>query len=991
MRLALVVAGLVVLGGVREAAAQIPRLPGARGGLQPVRRDTVKDSSAVKWPTPDSIAAKLLSTPGYNITRYQGDTAFFNAQNHALDLLAAPKRRAVVDRDSEIVVSDSGIYYTESNRHVTTGGHYVLSNPGSGQADIKGIGRVDYDLAERSARVTRARLPVNNGDMWYLDVDVGRVIMDTTAKGKSAPTMYAGRGSITSCDDSIPDYHFEYHSAKRASNNTIVAAPAILYIRDVPVMWLPFLFSDAQGGRHSGILPPQFGLGDIVRNSPSYRRDVEHVGYYWAMSDYMDFSTWLDWRSSAGAVAGDPGYLRLNGDWDYKWLDRFLSGRIGTSYTMQRDGSTNLALSWSHQEDFGRDSHLNTDLNYVTNTTIQRQNAFNPYAALATISSQATYQEKIGPASLSIGGTRKQYPGRQQVDQTFPTLSLTSTPISIGSWFTWTPGFSFNRSDTYEMDQPGLGQFTYGFDPTTGLRDSSLSKARSSSQSTTSFDTPIQIFGWNFRNSFHVNQQRNDFPQQFTIYDVNTGDSVASRVYAATYRTDVDWTPDFTLPSLGHNRFNLTPSLTLANVDPGPFWVATERTDGQFVHQEKRLSGGISASPTLFGFFPGFGPFERIRHSISPTISYSWAPAATVSDDYLKALGRSRKGYLGDLQQSAITFGLNQNFEAKVRPKNDTNPDAGQKIQLLSLNFTPISYDFVRASTYAQTHAGHVGWSGVSTDSWGYSARSDLLPGFDFSTNYSLFQGDVMSDTAKFAPYLTSVSASFSISKEQNPFTVLSRLFGKAVPEPNKAGQTSPKVNQPPDSTTAMAIANQPVAGNPQNGNRFILPVTQGWKAQFTFSRSSPRPPVGGPGANIIDFDPTQRCAQIANGNPFLEDACLAQQRAQPTTDTPVASTTAGGPAYRIPPTTSLNGDIGFNLTPKWAAHWTTTYDFEHHEFASHIVQLQRDLHDWRAIFGFTQSPNGNFAFTFTIALKAEPDLKFDYNRATVRSGVPFY
>jgi hypothetical protein len=53
------------------------------------------------------------------------------------------------------------------------------------------------------------------------------------------------------------------------------------------------------------------------------------------------------------------------------------------------------------------------------------------------------------------------------------------------------------------------------------------------------------------------------------------------------------------------------------------------------------------------------------------------------------------------------------------------------------------------------------------------------------------------------------------------------------------------------------------------------------------------------------------------------------------------------------------------------------------------MVTLQRDLHDWRATFAFTQSPNGNFAFSFFIALKAEPDLKFDYNKATVHSGFP--
>ena len=37
-------------------------------------------------------------------------------------------------------------------------------------------------------------------------------------------------------------------------------------------------------------------------------------------------------------------------------------------------------------------------------------------------------------------------------------------------------------------------------------------------------------------------------------------------------------------------------------------------------------------------------------------------------------------------------------------------------------------------------------------------------------------------------------------------------------------------------------------------------------------------------------------------------------------------------------------------------------------------------------MFAFTQSPNGNFGFNFFIALKAQPDLKFDYNRQTYRA-----
>jgi hypothetical protein len=86
-----------------------------------------------------------------------------------------------------------------------------------------------------------------------------------------------------------------------------------------------------------------------------------------------------------------------------------------------------------------------------------------------------------------------------------------------------------------------------------------------------------------------------------------------------------------------------------------------------------------------------------------------------------------------------------------------------------------------------------------------------------------------------------------------------------------------------------------------------------------------------------------------------------------------------------MPTQTGMTSSINFEVTPKWAASWNTSYDFVEHQFASHIVSLQRDLHDWRAVFAFTQSPNGNFAFTFFIALKAQPDLKFDYSRASYR------
>ncbi|HET6761179.1 MAG TPA: hypothetical protein VFH13_03725, partial [Gemmatimonadaceae bacterium] len=92
-----------------------------------------------------------------------------------------------------------------------------------------------------------------------------------------------------------------------------------------------------------------------------------------------------------------------------------------------------------------------------------------------------------------------------------------------------------------------------------------------------------------------------------------------------------------------------------------------------------------------------------------------------------------------------------------------------------------------------------------------------------------------------------------------------------------------------------------------------------------------------------------------------------------------------GGPFIRTPPRDNLQSQMTFNITPKWAGSWSTNYDFQAKKFGSHQVSLQRELHDWRAIFAFTQAPNGTFAFNFFIALNAEPDLKFNYDKQTYR------
>ena len=437
----------------------------------------------------------------------------------------------------------------------------------------------------------------------------------------------------------------------------------------------------------------------------------------------------------------------------------------------------------------------------------------------------------------------------------------------------------------------------------------------------------------------------------------------------------------FQLPSVGQNRLNLSPSVSLSNVDPNAFWVATERTNGKFVSQAKRLTYSLNAGPTLFARFAGIGPFTTFRHSITPTIGYTYAPTGHVSDEFLAATAQFRKGYLAGLSQNAVNFGLSTALEAKVASRGDSMSE-GNKLKVISLNMSSFSYNFSRLHAPEVTSKSWL--RGLTTERFNYSVNSDLLPGVAFSSDYSLFQGSTTSDTAIFKPYREGTSATLTLSRDQNPFAVLTRLFGKSVPAAQHAGVAPIEPNTSAEQApAAREYAAQPIAGARTSGERFLVPPSNGWRLALTLSSSRQRPPVGG---NIINFDPAQNCARTANGNQLLLNACIAQARLSPTTGLPVASTSNGGNVYRIPAQTNVGADLGFDLTPRWTAAWRTNYDFVRHEFASHVVSLQRDLHDWRASFNFSKSPNGNFAFNFSIGLKAQPDLKFDYARNSMRS-----
>ena len=995
----LLAAGCVLfVGAGGEIAAQVRTVPttarpdttaqrkdtvAAKRDTAAARRDTTRrdsaavDSSAkrdlIKWNEPDSVMQALMKRAGYTATRYQGDTAVFNAQTHALQLIG---NKAGVSRDQTVLVGHTVVYSDSTKILIARGDTVILRDPEQQAADVIARGQMIYSLSLRRGCVTNISTAVESGEKWYVEganacfvSDTTRFATDTTRGRETA--FYARNASLTSCDDSIPDYHFKAGQIKMVSKNLMVARPAVLYIGDVPILWLPFIFQDMRSGRRSGILTPRFGLSELFRNSPTYRRHLENLGYYFAISDYMDAQIALDWRSGARPSEGDPGWVQLNSELQYRWLDRFMTGRIALSHHAQRDGNTNTALSWFHDQNFSQDSHLHADVNYVTNTSIQRSTSFNPMQVLAAISSNASYTNKIGPASLDFGGQNTQHPGRKTVDRTFPIFSISSPTIAVTSWLDWTPSFNFRTARQLNLDQPG--DFTYRFFTNPNGDPDSVALKRNTRETTSGFTTPIRIGGFNWNNTFSLRDREIDAPQKFVIQNPEDSALKTERVFDKTYDTDIDWQTSFSLPNIFHGSLNLAPQFSIVNVDPSHgFWVRSHLSNGQFVHQGKRFQTGISASPTLFALFPGFGPVTRFRHSITPVISYSYAPAGQLSTEFLQATNRSRQAFLGSLQQNQVSLNISQVLEAKLRNSDTSSTAEPKKIKVLSLDFSSLAYDFERAR---KTHR-----SGFTTPNFNTNIASDLLPGFRGNIAWSLYQGDVLSDTARFKPFRTDIGASVTLNGQSGIFGVFTRLFGRAVP--NEHPQME-KVEASPDDALANRVASTPVAGITSRTSQYSVPNTQGWSATLTYSSSRQRPPTGNGRIFDSNFFQTQ-CAPVA-ANPIVYQQCIDQAIATAANAQPLTSGISGGPFYRVPSRDNLQSSMNFHLTPMWAGTWTTNYDFTAKKFGSHTVTLQRQLHDWRAIFGFTQAPNGNFAFNFFIALNAEPDLKFNYDKQTYR------
>jgi Tat protein translocase TatC len=924
---------LFLLTGTVRAEAQQP----AQSPAVPVRSDTLApdslrragqgqtvDTSAARklglptapdrsFPPQDSVIESMVARKGFHATRYAGDTLTLFGDTREIVM----NGHSLVEREGSTLEADSVRFFQAECRLQATGSPQLFDKG----TVLVGEG-MRYNTCERRGIVAHALTSFNqSGVQWYLR---GQLAVDS-----ASTRIYAGGSSITSSDLPMPDYHFAAGKIKWVSNTILVARPAVLYVRDVPVLWLPFIFQDMRQGRRSGLLVPNFGINDLVRPNRGYQRHVSNIGYFIALNDYMDVRASLDWY--------DKRYLQLNGELRYKWLDRFVQGNLSVSrmYQFGEDGSPgsrSLHLVLNHSQQFNMRTRLSANINYATSAQVLQRNSVDPALATASLVSAANFNKQFDWGTLSLGGNRSQDLSSGVVNQTLPALTLSPQPINIGSIVTWSPSFSL--SSVQALHQPG-GVLSV---PPAGAVPQVDSLRYDTRNTSIQIATPIRIGSWNWSNSISVIDNRsNQRTRAFLPDPTSPGDSL-ERIYGQTFSTGVDWSTGIGLPVLFPSTWRLAPSIGIQNSTSGPFLLRNQYTGGGFVSQGKRLSFGAAISPTLFGFFPGFGPLQRIRHSISPSVAWHYAPAASVPADYARAVDPSgTRPVLQSPVQHSISFGLSQIFEAKLKPPpGDTaaaqNP---RKIKLLSIQTSGVSYDFEQAKD-----SGRTGWQ---TQTLTNTFTSDLLPGFTLTTTHDLWAGAAGSDTAKFSPFLSSVSTRFSLTG-----ATLGRLLSLFT-----GG------GEPATPTTAPPPASSQEPSQPGQG---------------------PFPGTVGPQTGLRPTDDI--ASRGGGGRGLMMSFSYDDQRRRPSPETASVNSGVLGQGNNR----TLGVTMSFSPSRNWQVSWNTQYNFTTGQFGQHMLRLERDLRRWRATFDFLKSPNGNFAFNFNIVLLDESDIKFRYDQQTLKT-----
>jgi lipopolysaccharide assembly outer membrane protein LptD (OstA) len=482
-------------------------------------------------------------------------------------------------------------------------------------------------------------------------------------------------GMFTTCDHPEPHYHFASSTIKVIERDRAIARPIVFYVGRVPLAYAPYFVFSIVPGRHSGFLP--FDVGSFERADERY---VRNFGYYWAASEYWDLTGRFDFYEKSGYRTS------LEGRYGLRYI---LSGAALFEFKSEKrevSGVSRTKRYWKLQYNHRHD----------VDPTVQIASSGSIYSSTDYAESELSDRdEQLTREIRSQGSITKRWEGRQ-----------TTLVLSFDHTRRITDDVTIFRVPSARFSSGSIEPFPY--DPGDDPDD----------------EEPPRRFYHNLRLGLSSNA-------------VNYGS------HSPTVRTDARAVGHAASMSMPMDVWYLTVNPTLNyreawydrhNV-PDTAAASGYSTERGWVFQ-RTFSTGVSVSTTLYGLFPvKVGPLLGLRHVVSPSVGFSYAPRFAGQERFPSVPGISAS----QGRARSMTFSLGNVFQAKYASGEDE-----RRVELLS----------VRSSLSRNFLAEQRKWSNVQT-----SARSSALRFLlvDASLTHDLYD-PVTGELRPFNPLLTSFS-----------------------------------------------------------------------------------------------------------------------------------------------------------------------------------------------------------------------------------------
>ena len=498
----------------------------------------------------------------------------------------------------------------------------------------------------------------------YTQQDEGFLTSELSKRGADGE-MFLRHGRYTTCDDPHPDFYLAMSRAKVRPGKDVVFGPTYLVVADVPLpLAIPYGFFPFTKSYSSGLIMPTYG-DETERGF--YLRDG---GYYFAINDKMDLKL--------------IGEIYTKGSWGLSAASNYrkrykYSGSFYASYQNTINGEKNMPdyskqtsfkIQWSHRQDSKANpySQLSASVNFAT-SSYERNNLTSMYNPQAMTQSTRTSSVSWSTTFSSIGMTLSTTTNlNQNMRDSTISLTLPDLNISIARFYPFKRKKKVGAERWYEkLSMSYTGHLSNSITTKEDkLLHSSLTRDwKNGMQHTIPISGNFTLFSYlNVNPSFNFTD-RTYFNKTHKSWD------------AVNQREVTDTLSGF------YNVYNWNLSLS-----------ASTKLYGMWVPSRK-----------IFG-----DKIQAIRHVITPTVSFSYAPDFSASrygyyEQYQKtdadgnvtmveyspyqmgAYGVPGKGKTGSL-----SFDLSNNLEMKV--KSDDDSTGFKKISLIDEFRLGMSYNF---------------------------------------------------------------------------------------------------------------------------------------------------------------------------------------------------------------------------------------------------------------------------------------------------------